>query len=239
MQTSVVKLTKIKQFYMPVDADDYKLLRNLGVPVIRIHENLMPTLMLMFNKHKVKPQSVSFPDAIRDPYLDKIGETWQKKEHRKATIAKTWMKFETTHASIQGPSREAMRKLEASLRRFFQRWGYSAAFEVSESRGKLKLHVNYRFDPERAPIIPLVEDATSVPQIKLDLGFVRLTLTLMKTDVEVNVSIAAGTGWNSLYTSRCLYSQISDVRPMLAALVNVASADPHNSDNKLSKGTAT
>lgn len=232
--SAVVKLTKIKQFYFPVDAEDYKLLRSHGIPVIKIHENLLPTLGLLFKKNKIQPQSVSFNDSILDPYLDKLGETWQSKEFRVATITKSVMKFETTKASIMQQSREALHKLETSLRRFFTRWGFSATFELSESRGKLKLHVNYKFDPLRDPIIPLVEDATSLPSIKLDLGFVRLTLTLMKREVEINIAVAAGTGWNSIHTSRCLYSQITDVRPMITALISVVNHDQHNSENKAS-----
>jgi len=230
--SAVVKLTKIKQFYFPVDAEDYKLLRAHGVPVIKIHENLLPTLGLLFKKNKITPQAVNFNDAIFNPYLDKIGEAWQSKEFRVATITKSVMKFETTKASIMPHAREALHKLETSLRRFFTRWGFAAAFELSESRGKLKLHVNYKFDPARDPVIPLVEDATSLPSIKIDLGFVRVSLTLMKHDVEVNIAIAAGTLWNSIHTSRCQYDQITDVRPMIAALVSVVNHDQHNSENR-------
>jgi len=233
MKTQTVKLTKIKQFYFPVDADDYKLLREHGLPVIRIHENLLPTFGLIFKKYNIKPQNVSFTDAILNPYLDKIGETWQSRPHRKASITKSVMKFETLHHSVQLKSRESLLKLETSLRRFFQRWGFNSSFELSESRGKLKMHVNYRFDPERSPVIPLVEDPTSLPSVKVDLGFIRLTLTLMKRELEINISIAAGPVWNSIHTSRCLYSQVSDVRPMLATLTDIVSRDPHNSDNKL------
>lgn len=232
MKSTVVKLTKIKSYYFPVDADDYKLLRSHGIPIIKIHENLLPTLGLVFTKHSIKPQAVSFTESILNPYLDRIGGAWNSKEHRVATITKSVLKFETTKASIMPQSREALHKLETSLRRFFSRWGFLAVFETSESRGKLKLHVNYKFDPERDPIIPLVEDATSLPAVKIDLGFVRLTLTLMKREVEVNIAVAAGTGWNSIHTSRCLYSQVSDVRPMLTALVGVVNNDQHNADNK-------
>lgn len=230
---TVIKFTKIKSYFFPVDADDYKLLRHHGIPAIKIHENLMPTLGLLFARHSLRPQLISFMDAILNPYLDRVGTVWQRKEHRKATIHKTWMKFETTHASIQSESREALHKLEASLRNFFTRWGYLAVYEVSESRGKLKLHVSYRFDPEAcAPIVPLAENPTSLPTIRLDLGFVRLSVTQMKKEVEINVAVAAGTGWNSIHTSRCLYSQISDVRPMLATLVAFVGKDQHNADNK-------
>lgn len=226
-----VQFCKIKGFYFPVTADDYKLLRSKGITLIRVPENLMPTLGLLFAKHKIKPVPVSFADTIRDPYFDRLGEAWQAKEHRKATITPSFMKFETTHASVQPQAREALHKLEASLRRFFQRWGFSASFELSESRGKLKLHVSYKFDPERAPVIPLVEDSTSMQHIRLNLGFMRITLTPMAKEIEYNIALAAGTDWNSIHTGRCLYSQVSDVRPMISALVNVASTDPHNADN--------
>lgn len=232
MKSSVIKFTKIKQFYLPIDADAYKALKALQLPLIRIHENLMPTIGIVFKKHKVSPQLVNFKDQIMDPYLDEIGRRWQAKEHRVATLGKSVLKFETTHASIHNAAREAIHKLEASLRRFFTRWGFTAAFEISESRGKLKLHVNYRYDPDREPIIPLVEDSTSMPKVMLNLGFIRLTLTLMKKEVEVSVAEAAGAGWNSILTRRCLYTQFSDVRPMLAALAQIVNMDQHNSDNK-------
>lgn len=231
-QTKQVKFCKIKGYYFPVDAADYKLLRDHGLSLIRIKEDLMPTLGLLFKNNGIKPVAVSFPETIRDPYFDKLGSAWQAKEHRKATITNSVMKFETTHASVQPQAREALFKVEASLRRFFARWGFSHSFEISESRGKLKLHVQYKFDPERAPIIPLKEDATSVQEIRLNLGFLRITLRPMAKELEYNVAMAAGTDWNSLHTGRCLYSQISNVKPFIAALVNVASIDPHNADNK-------
>lgn len=227
-----VKFTKVKQWYLPIDADSYKVLKSFGMPLIRIHEDMMPTIMLLFKKHKIKPHLVDFNDSILHPYLDELGKRWQSKDHRQATLTKSTLKFETTHASAQSKGREALVKVEASLRRFFTRWGYTSTFELSDSRGKLRLHVNYKYDSERMPIIPLIEDPTSLPQIKLDLGYVRLTLTLMKKEVEVNVSIAAGTMWNSIHTSRCLYSQISDVRPMIASFIDIVNKDPHNADNK-------
>ncbi len=232
MKSQVVKLTKIKSYYLPVDAEDYKLLREHGVAAIKIHENLMPTVGIVLKKYDIKPQLVNFVDAILNPYLDRLGETWQSKEHRVATIQKATMKFETTKASIQPQAREALHKLETSLRRFFTRWGFHSVIELSEMRGKLKLHVQYKFDPERPPVIPLVEDPTSMPSIKLELGFLRLTLTPMKREIEINIAAAAGTEWNTIYTSRCLYSQVSDVRPMMSALVNIVNHDQHNADNK-------
>lgn len=232
MKSTSVRFTKIRSYYFPVTADDYKLMRAHGIPLIRIHENMMPTLGLVFKRHKIKPELQSFRDTILEPFLDRLGAGWQAKEHRRATINRSWMKFETTHSSIQPQGRDALYKVEATLRRFFTRWGFSASFEVSENRGKLKLHVQYRFDPERNPVIPLAEDHTVVPSVKLDLGFVRLTLLMFERDVEINVSLAAGTDWKSIHTSRCKYEQVSDVRHFISALADVANKDPHNADNK-------
>jgi hypothetical protein len=231
-QQKIIKLTKIKQWYLVVDAESYKILRDAGAPMVRIHENFLPTIGLLTKRHKIKAQNIPFQDQILNPYLDKIGELWQKKEHRRAIINGSILRFETTHSSILAPAREALAKLEASLRRFFKRWGYSASFDISESRGKIKLHVIYKYDSERLPIIPLVEDAESLPVIRLNLGFVRVSLTPGKRELETNISIASGTDWKSLHTSRCLYSQVSDVRPFINALMEVVNKDHHNFENK-------
>lgn len=235
MKTSkqqIITLTKVRQFYLPVDAESYKILRSAGVPLIRIHENFIPTLSLITKSKKIKAQLVDFHETILNPYLDELGTRWQKKDHRTATLNASVLKFETNHASIYQASKEPLEKVEASLRRFFTRWGYSASFETSENRGKRKLHVSYKHDSNRSPIIHMVEDPTSVPTIKLEIGFVRISLTMLENEVETNISIATGGTWTSVQTTRCLYTQISDVRPFITALMKIPDHDPHNFDNK-------
>lgn len=233
--SKIIQITKIRQWYMPVDAESYKILRDAGAPLIRIHENFMPTLGLLVKSKGIRAQRVDFNTEILEPAFDKLGQNWQKRDHRKVTITTSTMKFETSHASALEAAKPALEKIETSLRRFFSRWGYTASFELSESRGKIKLHVAYKYDSQRNPIIPLVEDPTSVPTIRLELGFVRISLQLMAKEVETNISIATGNVWHSMHTSRCLYSQVSDVRPMIAAMMRFVNADPDNADNKLTK----
>lgn len=237
-KVQTISLTKIKQWYLPVDAASYNILKAAGVPLIRFHENFIPTLSLITKPRGIKGKLVDFNDAILHPYLDKLGELWQRKEHRKASITGSVLKFETTHASIQAASKEALQKVEISLRRFFTRWGYAAVFEYSESRGKCKLHVDYKYDSNRMPVIPLVEDPTSLPTIRLKLGFIRVSITLGEKEVETNIAIAAGAGWNSLHTSRCLYDQVSDVRPMVSALMQIVNKDQHNFESRESDTSA-
>jgi hypothetical protein len=229
----ICTFTKIKAWYMPVDAETYKLMKAADAPLTRVHENMMPTLLMLLKSRKLRAKAIDFNEALLNPYLDELGRRWQKKPHRKATITSSVLKFETEHASAAELAREAIPKLETSLRRFFQRWGFVAEFQTSEHRGKIKFHVSYKFDSNKMPIIPLVEEPESLPQIRLNLGYVRLTLTLGSKEVETNIALAAGTDWNSIHTSRCLYSQISDVRAMIGALAGIVSKDEHNGDNKL------
>jgi hypothetical protein len=57
-------------------------------------------------------------------------------------------------------------------------------------------------------------------------------MTLGEKEVETNVAVATGPIWNSIHTSRSLYSQISDVRPFINALMRIPAKDEHNFDNK-------
>lgn len=233
MKTRIITITKLKQWYLPVDAESYKILRSVGIPLIRIQENFMPTISFLAKKEKIKARVVDFNDTILHPYLDELGALWQKKDHRIATINSSVLKFETVHSSAAEQGRIAIPKVEASLRRFFTRWGYTASFEFSESRNKLKLHVNYKYDSNKLPIINLIEDATSLPVTRIDLGYVRISLTMGEKELETNISIATGTTWQSIHTSRCLYSQVTDVRQMINTFMDIASKDPHNFDNKV------
>ena len=227
-----VTLTKIRQWYLPVDAQSYNNLKAAGIPLVRIHENFIPTLKLLSKSAKLVFNAVDFNGTILHPYLDELGTRWQKKDHRTVTINASVLKFETTHASAREQALEPLEKIEASLRRFFTRWGYGATFERSENRGKHLLHVKYKHDSSKPPVIPFVEDATSLPKISLELGFLRIQISMGEKEIETNISVATGPGWTSIQTSRCLYSQVSDVRPMLTALMSVVNKDHHNGDNK-------
>lgn len=229
--TKIIRLTRIKSWYLPVDIESYKVLRDLQVPLIRIPESFLPTLKLVTGPNNVRAKLVDFNSGILHPYLDNIGEKWNANEYRKATITNSLVKLETTHASIFEKSKENLVKISASLRKFFARWGYTCAIEISESRGKCKLYCTYKYKGELMPVMPLAEDVTSMPVVRLKLGFTRISLTFLKREIEVNVSISTGGKWASINTSRCLYSQFGNVMPMISALANVINHDQYNVEN--------
>lgn len=228
----VITFTKIKQWYLPIDAASYKLLRAAKCPMLRVHEDFIQTLRLITKPRGIQCRLVDFNATIMYPFFDELGRRWQKKAHRKAMITSSVVKFETTHSSASVQGKKALQQIESSLRRFFNRWGYSASFEMSEARGKCKLHVNYKYDSNKMPELPMQDDPAALPAIVVDLGYIRVKLSLGEKELEVNLAQAAGSGWTSMHTSRCLYSQVSDVRPMINALMEVVNKDEHNFDNR-------
>ena len=255
---SVLQFVQIRQWYLPYDADTYLALKNLGVPLVRIHEDFLPTVKLVLKSRNIKARLLNFRE-LREKYFDALSATWMRKPKRDCTITNNTLVFETTHASAAAAAKIAHPKLEASLRRFFTRWGYTSTFEYSENsrNGKLKLHVTYKYDSSRLPVVPLDKDVLSAPKVELRLGYVKLSITpdvvislggrkknadgqqvgetqeYGNLGIEVNISIASGTDWKSIHTSRCLYSQISNVLPMVSGLMDIPNQDYMNNENPL------
>lgn len=227
-----VKLTKIKQWLFPVDIESYNNLLALGVPLVRIHEVFLPTLSLLNagKEKKVRSEFIDFKEEILHPFLDKLGGLWQKKSWRKASISTSSMEFVSNDSSMLEDSKKKLEEVEATLRRFFERWGYSFTFAYSEKRGKAKLAVTYRYTGTVQPVIPEVDAPDSLPTISLKVGFYKVSFTPGVKYVDFNISVSAGTQWSSLATSRCLYSEISDVRPMVRMLMGIPNKAPENFD---------
>lgn len=226
--TRVIKLTRIKQYYYPVDSDSYKILRSVGLPMTRIHVNFMPTVQMITRPQHIRGIEVDFKNEIFNPFLDKLGTVWNSKKWRKSTLTSSVLKFESSDQLKE--SKVGIDKLEAVLRRFFSRWGFTSVFEYSEVRGKCKLHVVYKFDVNKQPLVPLSEDVTSLPAVQWVIGFVRLTLTMGERHVETQFALKAADNWTNLYTSKCLYSEVADVRPMLATLMTIPDICTDNFD---------
>lgn len=250
----IIRLTKIKQWYLPVDKESYTILRDAGVPLIRIPADFIPALSLLTKKHHIKAREVSFRDEILGPFLENVGTTWNKKPFCKATIGARNMKFETTKAEVYTKMKEVIPKLVEVLERFFARWGYSYTIVPSESRQKWKIDVDYFFDSNKMPIIPLATPVEEQQKIQLKIGFTRLTFTfddfhsksvtlppLLGSSeqrkehrigyVHLLIEISQGGVFTPLHSTRCTYTELSSVKPLIAALMHVPNMDIHNFDN--------
>jgi hypothetical protein len=241
-EPDVIRLTRIKQWYIVADTESYLILKKLGAPMIRIHQTFLPTLQLLTKDKPIRIVGVNFNDAILEPFIDKATGTWTKK-YGKCTVTSKVMVFQAAGDKVKA-AKEALPKLETVLQNFFNRWGYR--FQLSYSEGKessrIKLHVEYWFDAEKMPLIPLETPVEEIPKVQWDLGFTRLTFSFDDTVklakqrkigyVHLLIEISQGGKFVPYYSSKCLYNQISSVKPMILALMNVLNHDIHNLDNK-------
>jgi hypothetical protein len=230
-KATIIRLTRLKQWYIPADTESYLVLRKAGIPLLRIHRDFLPTVGLLTKKYNIKAKEVNFKTGILDPFLDKVGSSWLRKDNRMCAINATNMRFDAVKPESFDEAKETIPKLQKVLEDFFTRWGYGFRFELSQVKSRVRLNVEYWLDAEKLPIIPIAQDVAELPRIKLKLGFTRITMSFGDKYVDTLIEISQGGVFKPLHTSQCLYSQISSVKPLIVALCNVPSKDTHNSDN--------
>ncbi|MDN3080069.1 MULTISPECIES: hypothetical protein, partial [Bacteria] len=96
-EPTIIRLAQIKQWLIPADSESYKVLADVGIPLTIFHEDFLPTIKLVTDQHNIRGIGVNFKDEILDPFLSKVGTTWQKKaESATATIKSKDMVFEVS-----------------------------------------------------------------------------------------------------------------------------------------------
>jgi hypothetical protein len=230
-QSTIIRLTRIKQWYIPADTESYIELRKVGIPLLRIHRDFLPTVGLLTKSHNIKALNVDFKEKILDPFLDKVGASWLRKENRRCEINATNMRFDAVKPESFDDAKETIPKLQRVLEDFFARWGYGFRFELSQVKSRIRFNVEYWHDAGREPIVPLEQIVEELPPLKLKLGFTRISLTFGHKYVDTLIEISQGGVFKPLHTSRCLYSQMSSVAPLIKALCTVPNKDPHNFEN--------
>ena len=233
LEPTVIKLTRLKQWYIPADTESYLVLRKVGIPLLRIHRDFLPTVGLLTKKHNIKAKEVNFKTGILDPFLDKVGKAWLRKDNRKCGIAATTMRFDALKPESFAEATATIPKLQKVLEDFFTRWGYGYRFELSQVKTRMRLNVEYWLDADKLPIIPIEQDVAAIEPIRLKLGFTRISISFGDRFVDTVIETSQGGIFKPLHTSRCLYSQISSVKPLIVALCDVPNKDIHNSDNSV------
>lgn len=256
-EPTVIKLVRIKQWYVPHDAETYKVLRKIGVPLTQFHQDFLPTLQLLTKPKNIRALEVNFKTKVLEPFLDLVGATWNKKPHCEATIQARTMKFEVLKTEGFAVAKKSIPKLQDVLTKFFARWGYRSTFEYSEARGKCKLNVEYWFDPEKQPIVILEDEKVADNSVaKIVFGNLRFTFRFdnfeSKTKmlpprpgsdpdarpplsyhigyVHTLIEIRQGGAFTPLHSSKCKISDLSSVKPLIAALMAVPNHSPSNFD---------
>jgi len=250
-----IRLTRIKQWYFPVDFETYKTLKKLGVPLLRIHHTFIPTLRLITKSHGIVGKEVPFEEELMDPFVEMLAATWKKK-YGKCLISNSEMTFLATDPEKIKAAKEAMPKLEQLLHNFFSRWGFAYTPQYSESASgkRIKFHVDFKFDSNKMPIINLEADEQVLPKVQWKLGRIRISLTFDNPKgkvvygksapgmerppkyiepgyVHFLLELSKGGSWSPYHSAKCNITELSNVLPFVHALMNVPNLDPYNEEN--------
>lgn len=228
---SIIDLVRIKSWYIPADAMAYQALKAASVPLLIFHKEFLPTLQLATKRHGIRARQRTW-DEVFGERMDKVGGAWLAKKGRTCKITEAKLTF---LASANESNRKAIAALEASLAKFFARWSFRYYPVFSEAVDRYKLVVEFRFDPELGPIVPVIPVDVK-KEYELQLGFTKLKLTFYdkpSEDVKVRGMIAplvlmevftqTGNTWHATHTSTCKPQQIGDVGkfiPGVAELFN-------------------
>lgn len=222
----IINLVKIKGWFIPADSESYKCLKAIGIPLLKIHSDFIPTLEMQAKPKGIRAKVEHFT-GIRDAMLDKLGTAWKSKPGRNCSLNDHRLIF------IAKPSEEAraaVSRVEGIFHKFCVRWGHSFEVHFSETPTKLKLVMDYKFDPNRNPVIS-VEDAVQKTEMSMVLGFTKLTLTFQTKPGDsaltkgfhtpvtlLQIFTQAGSAWISVFSSTFTDQQIGDPREFLEAM---------------------
>lgn len=226
-EPKLVKLTKIKQWYMPADTLSYKRLRKAGVPLLRFHEDMLSVVAMIAKRKNIHAELVSFKETILHPFMDRISDEWRKlHEDTAVKIDSKAIRLSTTHSDASESVEPVIEDLRQCIARFFERWGFNFDFEASVKRGKHLIHIDYWFADSKLPVIHLEDDPAEQQTFELELGFLKLSFTTDDKYLNTTVHVSQGGIWSVFYTSRCLYSQVANVNDMLQGLFDLSQRDP-------------
>ena len=241
-QTPVIKFARLKGWLIPQDAESYQLLKKVGMPLCKMHEDLVPALQMAVRGKGIRAKVSPFSEVL-DTYLDKVGAQWNSKDARKCKIDETQRRLTFT-GPLTSKNEKAVDKLDSSLKAFFARWGfsYNAVYSTDTVSNKLKLVADYKFDVNRNPIIPDTEVVDDQP-VELVLGFTKIRISFNKRrEVSgtagdgftkavskvgapyhlLEVLNQAGTEWQVIHTGTFIDETIGDLNKWLVCMAGLA-----------------
>lgn len=224
-EPTIVKLFQIKSWFIPADAESYKVLKSVGLPLLKFGAEMVPTLKLVTDHRNISLVAKKFQSHL-DSKLDEIGSIWLSKagSGRKCLMNNERLTF---IAPMSSRNKEAISKVEQYFTDFFARWGFYSNAEYSETASKIKLVIDYHFDRAREPIIPLVDNQTNT-EAEIILGFTRIKLTFFNKETEytkercwktpltaIEVSTQAGSEWKQVLTSTFTATQVGELNSFI------------------------
>lgn len=229
-QPKIIDFVRIKSWYVPANAESYRILRSIKVPLLKIHKDMIPTLKLATDRRNIRARAKDF-STILEKRLDDMGTAWKSKPGRTCKLTEKRLVFS---APCSDRNRRSIAKLEASFAKFCDRWGHKYIPLYSERDDRIRLVIDYLFDAGRNPVIES-EPVQTERKFELALGFTKLVLTfldrplsavtaenpsprVMPPMIHLEVFTQMGSNWHSVHTATLVDQQIGDLSQMLTAL---------------------
>ncbi len=234
-QPPVINFVRIKQWYVPADADSYQLLKSVGVPMVRVHGDFLPTLQLVTKPRGIRAKARYFSEVYAEK-MDALGAKWMSKPDRKCKISDSRAVFT---AKLTPRNRIKINEIDDFFTRFTARWGFSYKPVYSESDKQLKLVVDIKFDPTKNPVIPSMVPPEQVVH-ELELGFSKIKVTFNnrrsapqfgdRTNSDrgnhplgapyslLEVFVKAGCDWQLVHTGTFIAETVGNMQSFLQAL---------------------
>jgi hypothetical protein len=178
------------------------------------------------------------------PFIKRARASWGAKSDAFTSQFQAGMLILDAAPAGADAARQMAPKIESVMAKFFSRWAFKHTFEVSESRGKVRISVEYSADPKARPVIELEKDARDLKKFEIELGGFRIGLSMDDPRgriessgngkdvhigyVHVDIAIKQGGTFIPYQSGRCTYGEVSSVLPMIAALVQIAEYQPDN-----------
>lgn len=216
LNACTINVVRLKDWVIPYDADAYKVLYSHGITPTRIKFDVFDTVLsLKLRPAKVKVNYVKFDKVWFDDFLDKVARNWAKIPSTKITNTSTSVTLTTTHPGVYEEAKATLEKAQAAFDRFSTRWGTSMLVTSSESRGKLKMHVEFRHGA-KPPVVSAVHEPALLQPVVIDFGFLRVELLPEDTDrhghaqlMRAVVKTKTGSEYATVHSTRFLRSDLA------------------------------
>jgi hypothetical protein len=242
--TQNVNIVRIGERFIVADKDSYTILRAASFPATIIPAALIETSRTLLSYKDVAFNEQDFDQEFLAPFIKRARASWGAKSDAFTSQFQPGMLILDAAPAGAEAARTMAPKIEAVTARFFSRWGFKHTFEVSESRGKVRISVEFSVDPKSAPVLELEKDSKDLQKFEIEFGGVKLSISMddprgrIESNgngknvhigyVYVDLSIKQGGKFVPYHSSRCTYGEISSVLPMIEALVQIAEKQPDN-----------
>lgn len=192
-------------------------MRKLKMPVTRIHHSALGILKHQADKNGIRLKGVSWNSVLGEA-TSKVEQYWAG-EHFKSEFTKGRMVVSTTNASVLEEGRAKASVVHGAIERFLQRWGFSGEFNYSESRDKLQLVVDYKFNKYRTPAVEVGQNPDDAPSYTFTVGFTRFKFTQTEKYLIWTMLMKAGSEWKEVRSGRSLLTDVSDPGDLIGGLL--------------------